>query len=177
MYEQRLKSALRQSGRLILISGTAKQEKTVLCQKVIGKDSIIDVSGAQIQSQEDFWNQIKKKIRLQLEVQVTRTVGNKANAATDISGLTDYEHARGQSVAESSNSAIMGYLIANSKVLVLDDFHYVENDLQIYIARILKTEMFNGLKAIVLSVPHRADDVIRHNPDLIGRMTVIEIAS
>ena len=62
-------------------------------------------------------------------------------------------------------------------MLVLDDFHYVENDLQIYIARILKTELFNGLKAIVLSVPHRADDVIRHNPDLIGRITVIEIAS
>lgn len=174
MYEQRLKSALRQSGRLILISGTAKQEKTVLCQKVIGKDSIIDVSGAQIQSQEDFWNQIEKKIRLQLEVQVTRTV---ANAAMDISGPTDYEHDRGQNVAESSNSAIMGYLVANNKVLVLDDFHYVENDLQIYIARILKTELFNGLKAIVLSVPHRADDVIRHNPDLIGRITVIEIAS
>ena len=157
-----------------MISGTAKQKKTVLCQKVIGKDSIIDVSGAQIQSQEDFWNQIEKKIRLQLEVQVTRTV---ANAAMDISGPTDYEHARGQNVAESSNSAIMGYLVANNKVLVLDDFHYVENDLQIYIARILKTELFNGLKAIVLSVPHRADDVIRHNPDLIGRITVIEIAS
>lgn len=157
-----------------MISGTAKQKKTVLCQKVIGKDSIIDVSGAQIQSQEDFWNQIEKKIRLQLEVQVTRTV---ANAAMDISGPTDYEHDRGQNVAESSNSAIMGYLVANNKVLVLDDFHYVENDLQIYIARILKTELFNGLKAIVLSVPHRADDVIRHNPDLIGRITVIEIAS
>lgn len=39
-----------------------------------------------------------------------------------------------------------------------------------YIARILKTELFfNGLRVIIISLPHRADDAIRHNPDLIGR--------
>ena len=192
-YEQRLKKALRSSGRLISITGASKSGKTVLCHKVIEKDSIIDVSGAQIQSQEDFWNQIAEKIRLPLEVQVTRTVGNKVNvsakaeakggipfvASADVGGQTGYEHARGQNIAEKSNrsnSAIMEYLIANNKVLVLDDFHYVENELQMYIARILKTELFNGLKAIILSLPHRADDAIRHNPDLIGRTTFIEIA-
>lgn len=59
--------------------------------------------------------------------------------------------------------------------MVLDDFHYLTDDLKMYIARVLKTELFNGLKAIIISLPHRTDDAIRHNPDLIGRTTFIEI--
>ena len=47
--------------------------------------------------------------------------------------------------------------------------------MQLYIVRILKTALFNGLKAILLSLPHRVDDAIRHNPDLIGKTTFIEI--
>ncbi|TWH48877.1 hypothetical protein [Sporomusa sp. KB1] len=192
-YELRLKKALRSPGRLISITGSSKSGKTVLCHKVIEKNSIIDLSGAQIQSQADFWNQIAEKIRLPLEVQVTQTVANKVSinartgasgkvpfvASADISGQAGYDHSTGQNIAEKeirSNTAIVEYLIANHKVLVLDDFHYLANDLQMYIARILKTELFNGLKAIIISLPHRADDAIRHNPDLIGRTSFIEIA-
>lgn len=192
-YELRLKKALRSSGRLISITGSSKAGKTVLCHKVIDKDSIIDLSGAQIQSQADFWNQIAEKIRLPLEVQITKTIGDKVSvsakvggkvkipfiASTNIGGQTGYDHSTGQNIAEKearSNSAIMEYLINNNKVLVLDDFHYIDDELQMYIARILKTELFNGLKAIIISLPHRADDAVRHNPDLIGRTTFIEIA-
>lgn len=192
-YELRLKKALRSPGRLISITGSSKSGKTVLCHKAIDKSSIIDVSGAQVQSQADFWDQIAEKIRLPLEVQITQTVANKVSvnaktgatgkipfvASADISGQVGYDRSTGQNIAEKemrSNTAIMEYLIANQKVLVLDDFHYLADDLQMYVARILKTELFNGLKAIIISLPHRADDAIRHNPDLIGRTSFIEIA-
>lgn len=71
---------------------------------------------------------------------------------------------------------IIKYLIDNNKVLVIDDFHYIEQQLQLYIARTLKTELFNGLKAVIISLPHRSDEAIICNPDLIGRTTSIEIA-
>lgn len=70
---------------------------------------------------------------------------------------------------------IIKYLIDNSKVLVLDDFHYIAADMQMYIARKLKTELFNGLKAVIVSLSHRSDEAIICNPDLIGRTTSIEI--
>ncbi|SEJ66286.1 hypothetical protein SAMN05660742_11319 [Propionispira arboris] len=192
-YEFRLKKALRSSGRLISIIGSSKTGKNILCHKVIEKSSIIDLSGAQIQTQADFWNQIVEKIRLPIEDQITKSVGNKANvsikggskamipfiASADIGGQAGYDYATGQNIAEKesrSNSAIMEYLINNNKVLVLDDFYYINDELQMYIARILKTELFNGLKAIIISLPHRADDAVRHNPDFIGRTTFIEIA-
>jgi hypothetical protein len=192
-YEFRLKRALRSSGRLISITGSSKMGKNILCHNVIDKNSIIELSGAQIQTQVDFWNQIAEKIRLPLKVKITKSVGNKANvsakdggkakipfiASADIGGQAGYDYSTGQNIAEKescSNNAMMEYLINNNKVLVLADFHYIDDELQMYIARILKTELFNGLKAIIISLPHRADDAVRHNPDLIGRTTFIEIA-
>lgn len=44
-----------------------------------------------------------------------------------------------------------------------------------YIARTLKTELFNGLKAVIISLPHRSEEAIIFNPDLIGRTISIEI--
>lgn len=75
------------------------------------------------------------------------------------------------------NSLIMQILIKGGYVLVIDDFHYIDLQVQKYIARTLKAELFYGLKAIVLSLPHRSDDAIRRNPDLIGRTTFIELAA
>ena len=62
-YEFRLKKALRSAGRLISITGTSKSGKTVLCHKIVDSDLLIDISGAQITSKEDLWNQIAEKIR------------------------------------------------------------------------------------------------------------------
>ena len=70
----------------------------------------------------------------------------------------------------------MKYVIEQEKILVIDDFHYIPSEIQQYIARTLKSELFDGLKAVLLTLPHRSDDAIRLNADLIGRTTVIEIA-
>jgi hypothetical protein len=157
-YEFRLKKALRSSGRLVSITGTSKSGKTVLCHKVIDKDDIIDLSGAQIQSQADFWNQLAEKIRLPIEVQTTKLVSNKTNltvnaqakgtipfiASGNLGGQVGQEHMTGENVAEKemrSNSAIMEYMISNKKILLIDDFHYVEDSLQMYIARVFKNRI------------------------------------
>lgn len=193
-YESKLKKALHSSGRLISITGASKTGKTVLCHKVIDKDMIIDLSGAQIQTQDNFWEQIAEKISFPVEIQTTTIKQNKTNvstaingkismpfiASTQLNGQIGTDNTTGKNIAIKeirNNTAIMNYIIENKKVLVIDDFHYINDDLQLYIARILKTALFNGLKAILLSLPHRADDAIRHNPDLIGRTTFIEIES
>ena len=191
-YEAKLKKALRSSGRLISITGASKTGKTVLCHKVVEQERIIDLSGAQIQSKEDFWNQIAEKIHFPLEIQMTTIEQNKLGvsisaggkgkipflASAQASGQISADNSTGKNIAVKevrSSNAMINYMIINNKVLVIDDFHYINDELQLYIARILKTALFNGLKAILLSLPHRADDAIRHNPDLIGRTSFIEI--
>lgn len=59
--------------------------------------------------------------------------------------------------------------------MVLDDFHYAPVDVQYDIACQLKEVIRLGFKAVIISLPYRSDDAIRLNPDLTGRLSVIEI--
>lgn len=193
-YESKLKRALRSPGRLISITGPSKTGKTVLCHSVIDEDKIIDLSGAQIQTKDDFWNQIAEKISIPSKVQTTTTLQDstsrtlQGNASLKLpftaSGALNLQggksHTSGINIAEKeilSTNTITSYLIKHNKVLVIDDFHYIADELQLYIARILKDALFKGLKAILLSLPHRADDAVKHNPDLVGRTTFISIGA
>lgn len=73
---------------------------------------------------------------------------------------------------------IMGASKSDKTVLchkVVERERYISLSGSQYIARTIKTELFNGLKAIILTLPHRSDDIICMNPDLIGRTTLIDM--
>ena len=57
----------------------------------------------------------------------------------------------------------------------MDDFHYASSEIQYDIACQLKEVIRMGFKAVIISLPYRSDDAIRLNPDLTGRISVIEI--
>ena len=63
-YETKLKRALQKVGSLIVISGGSKTGKTVLYRKVVPEDKLVELSGAQINSVEDFWQQIAENLRI-----------------------------------------------------------------------------------------------------------------
>ena len=191
-YESKLQRALDNTGTLISITGASKVGKTVLCNKVVGPDRIINISGAQLQSQGSFWEQIYEKLDIPVEYQSGESDGMTSGisgsgsgnisvpliASVDMEGGASISRTRGKNVSYKkarNNSLVMKSIIENDMVLVIDDFHYIKTEVQTYIARTLKTELFNGLKAILMSLPHRSDDVIRRNPDLIGRTAFIEI--
>ena len=60
-YEERLKQALSVSGYLTLISGPSKIGKTVLCEKVIGLDHLVEISGSDMLEPSGLWTQIGMK--------------------------------------------------------------------------------------------------------------------
>ena len=189
--DDRLKRALAMRGNLIFVSGASKSGKTVLCHKVIAEDAYVALSGNQISSKADFWNHIAEQLPLYDNV-VTTTKEQQGNNQQKQAQLglnfgvatigVSVHNNRGQNVdqqlamtASRTERQIIKYLIENNKVLVIDDFHYVAKEMQLYIARTLKTELFNGLKAVIISLPHRSDEAIICNPDLIGRTTSLEI--
>lgn len=190
-YEKRMKRAIRTPGNLVVVSGASKSGKTVLCHRVVADREIVDLSGSQIREADDFWEQIAEKLEVPTEIQITESQGESARTSTkgegkvslgisgSLSRQAEKAHTTGNSIAKKSvrnNTQMMRSLIQEGKVLVIDDFHYIEPEVQQYIARTLKTEPFHGLKAVILTLPHRSDDAIRLNPDLIGRATVIDIA-
>lgn len=190
-YTEQLQKALLNPGTLIAITGASKSGKTVLCHKAI-RNTIIDLSASQIESKEDFWNQIGEQLELLDEVQIKTSQSENDVEKTQITGELsikiaklnistgkDNTGSKGNEISHRilrSQSSMMKYIIDNDFVLVIDDFHYASEDIQLYIARTIKTYLINGLKVIILSLPHRADDAIRLNPDLIGRTSFIEIA-
>lgn len=190
-YTEQLQKALLNPGTLIAITGASKSGKTVLCHKAIS-NTIIDLSASQIESREDFWNQIGEQLELPDEVQIKTSQSENDVEKTQITGELsikiakinisagkDNTGSKGNEISHRilrSQSSMMKYIIDNDFVLVIDDFHYASEDIQLYIARTIKTYLINGLKVIILSLPHRADDAIRLNPDLIGRTSFIEIA-
>ncbi len=195
--DAKFKKALAMKGNLIFVVGASKSGKTVLCHSVISKDKIINLSGSQIVTRKDFWDHIAEQIPLSDEVTVSNATSRADStestdgftAGVNVLGLTVGANVGSNSLFTSNSQSqvtttnvrterqITKYLIDNSKVLVIDDFHYIAKDVQLYIARILKTELFNGLNAVIVSLPHRSDEAITLNSDLTGRTTTIEIPS
>lgn len=191
-YETKLKRALQKEGSLIAISGSSKIGKTVLYRKVVPEDKLVELSGAQINSVEDFWQQIAENLHIPNELSMAYSTqenkGHKATAAgktpflslltASIAGEISKNTSKGENITQKiirNNTFILKALIEGSFVLVIDDFHYINHDTQLYLSRILKAELFNGLKVILLTLPHRADDAIKRNPDLIGRTVFINL--
>lgn len=162
-YEIRLRQALKISGCLTSIVGPSKMGKSVLCERVIDFAHLVEVSGADFTNYLEFW----------------QTIG--AKAGLPMSGQYSQEQQYGEERQQKTENfmlhkdRVIEYFKEHNKVLVLDDFHYAPEESQLYIAQQLKDAIRRDFKAIVISLPHRADDAIRKNADLQGRLSLINI--
>ncbi len=166
-YELRLKQALRTAGCLTSIIGPSKMGKTILCEQVIGLDNIVEISGADFNENVDFWAIIAAKAGLPYmgEITTERSAARGNNKESD---------SKSEKYVLSKDKVIQ-YYIENEKVLVIDDFHYASPEMQMKMAQQLKDAIRRELKVVVVSLPHRADDAIRQNADLSGRLSLINI--
>lgn len=166
-YELRLKQALRTAGCLTSLIGPSKMGKTILCEKVIGFDNIVEISGADFNSDSDFWAIAAAKVGLPYTGEITTEKEIKENNSRE----SDSKKER----YVLSKDKVIQYYKENEKVLVIDDFHYASREMQMKMAQQLKDAIRRELKAVVVSLPHRADDAIRQNADLSGRLSLINI--
>lgn len=166
-YEERLQQSLAIDGYLTYIVGPSKIGKTVLCEKVIGAANMVCMSGNDFSKEKDFWSGIGKKVGISTEAAVSEE--SAAFSETEQKSITVTKN------YFVTKDKVIDYFKKNDKVLVLDDFHYAPPEIQYDIACQLKEVIRMGFKAVVVSLPYRSDDAIRLNPDLTGRILVIEI--
>lgn len=171
-YEFRLEQALKTPGYLTSIIGPSKTGKTVLCEKVIGIDNIVSITGSDFKRSTDFWSIVAIKVGLAIE-------GEYSNVSTLKESINN-ENVQIKSLKSrekyiSNKDLVIDYFKSNNLVLVLDDFHYASEELQFDIAYQLKDAIRKEFKAVIISLPHRADDAIRKNADLSGRLNLINI--
>jgi len=166
-YEVRLNQALKIAGCLTSIVGPSKMGKTVLCEKVVDFDNLVEVSGVDFKQDSDFWSVIAAKAEMPISGEFTETTTIKDT-------YSDNEFSKTERLILTKDK-IIDYFKKKGKVLVLDDFHYAPDEVQLHIAQQLKDAIRKEFKAIVVSLPHRADDAIRKNADLTGRLSLINI--
>ena len=159
-YEERLKQALSVSGYLTLISGPSKIGKTVLCEKVIGLDHLVEISGSDLLEPAALWNEIGMKAGMPKEG-TTKT----GNHTRDYMEETYY----------LTKESVLAYYKEKDLVLLMDDFHYASEEMQTFMAQQFKDAIRKGLRIIIATLPHRVDDTIRTNPDLQGRISIIDM--
>ncbi len=190
-FEQKLKDAFSIPKMVISLSGPSKTGKTVLVNKVVESDNLIPVSGASIKSADDLWG----KVLAWMEGPISRTEKTEYGGKIEVGGKAGGEAgipfvAKGKAEAEGkigaelkkSTEKVFGHGglqqvikdIAGSEYTVfIDDFHYIPEGEQEGIGRQIKEAAEAGVRICAASVPHRADDVVRSNPELRGRVVAI----
>lgn len=164
-YEFRLMQAIKVAGFLTSLVGPSKMGKTILCEKVIGFENIVEVSGADFAEDTDFWRLIAAKAGLAYEGQFASE--KKIEETSDT-------YTKKETFSLTKDKIIEFYKKENL-ILVIDDFHYAPETKRMQIAQQLKDAIRRGFKAIVVSLPHRADEAIRQNADLSGRLSLINM--
>ena len=189
--QQHLRDALDEGSMLISISGPSKSGKTVFVEHVLGKENLVLVTGAGVKSTTDLWVKVFDIIgtpiaRTTTSSQTTSgsisaTAGGEGNVLIfkgkgEMTGSLDHSREEAHSDVEAVDALqlLIRELASTDFVVFIDDFHYIDSRLQTELAHQLKEAMRNGVKFICASVPYHADDVIRSNPDLRGRIFSID---
>ncbi len=159
-YEERLEQAINTAGYLTLISGPSKIGKTVLCERVVGIDNLVEVLGSDFLNRENVWTTIGVKAGMPLSGLITTGDTEKGTIAEEYTVTRDN---------------VISFYEEHGLVLLIDDFHYAEKEVQVFLAQQLKDAIRKGLRVIISALPHRCDDAIRNNPDLQGRISIIDI--
>lgn len=173
--ERGLRSEIREGYKVICVTGPTKSGKTVLTRHVLGRERSALVNGGQVSTPEEFWNLLLQDLRLP----ETETNSDGSQTSVGIRYLVSAQAKASEGATQTFNNnnkrTILEYMRDNDLALVVDDFHYMPADVQREVVRSLKSEIFEGLVAILIAVPHRAFDAIGVEREMEGRFAHVEI--
>lgn len=191
--EESLRFGLDTPGEIVSLAGPSKSGKTVLVRKVVGEDFLIVVQGAGISSPGDLWNSVLDWMDAPSSTEESSGsssgIGGNVDAQGQI-GLPGIGEGSVKGSLKGDYSTQKKFLeqrerrglhqvvddIANSDfVILVDDFHYIDREVQADIAEAIKEAAREEVSVCVALVPHRSDDLVRANDDLRGRVRGLEI--
>lgn len=190
--EQKLRFALKTKGQIVSLSGPSKAGKTVLVEKVVGKDSLVPIVGAGVRDPAQIWTRALDWLDVPLEREGkassalmtgaragAKASGNVVVASGEASGFLETgvtkETAATEKTVRRGLEQVVEELAGTDLVVMVDDFHYMPRDVQVEVAKELKEAARREVRIVTAAVPHRADDVVRANPELRGRVTAIDV--
>jgi CBS domain-containing protein len=189
--EEQVRDYLGERHKILSLSGPTKSGKTVLLKRVV--QNPLWLSGGSIGSAEDFWTGVVDKLGVYTNESAETS---KVESAEDTMGVRGGAGIPNVAYVEGSTSGATGATEGRTRVLgrtrpamrvamaelrsafpplVVDDFHYIDPNVQLTIVRNLKELIFDGLPVIFASVPHRAFDAVRVEKEMTGRLEQLPI--
>ena len=164
--EGALRDALDTPGQVVSLSGPSKSGKTVLVEKVVGRDSLITITGASVRSPEDVWIHALDWMDIPNSTSSSENLSGKIGTSVGGSGSLQLPlvakgevtgSLTGEVGMDRSSQVLRGrrglaqvvHEIANSDfVILLDDFHYMDRSVQEDVAKGLKEAVRLGVKLL-----------------------------
>jgi hypothetical protein len=179
--ERSFARAVATPNQIVSLSGPTKTGKTVLCKRTLGERQFVWIDGGKVESAQDFWNKVAGELNIPHETEDTSHRETSVGVEGSVPLITTASGSRlhGSSTTHrrtvDSMSSAITTLLSERIMLVIDDFHYIEDSVRPIIMRNVKGAVFNGLKVILLSVTHRVFDAIKAESELTGRFTAISL--
>ena len=185
--EQRVRDYLDERGTILTVAGPTKTGKSVLLKQVV--ENPIWLEGQGITGPDALYRRIGDG----LNIYTNHTVGSEFSSETEGTAgselsipmflKVDAQGSRSASRSDMSSmsverplSMVLGKLIEAQRTLVIDDFHFVDRGVQRQLVRALKPAVLAGVPIVLVSISHRAQDVVTAEPDMTGRVTALDVA-
>jgi hypothetical protein len=197
--EQRLSAGLLNAGQICLLTGPSKTGKTSLYREVLPRikrqELVIRCSGKLTAA--EFWASALESLDFVRLSEVSNNWGLKlgakigANGEVGWSWLAKAMASIGFDVSASGDYAIKKEIVRSSLSakhlipllkempiqLVVEDFHYLENEVKVEVFQQWKAFTDEGVSVLVVSTTHHSVDIARANPDLTGRTRLIDVVN
>lgn len=193
---ERLESVKDNLCKLVTLTGQTKSGKTVLTQMVFPSidPNVIWIDGGSITVENDIWDQVLDKLdgyhnyestsgetgSLTMTGKASGTVNALVAKGTGEVGIANSDGTSSgvkQTRNINSKSAAIKALSESNASLIIDDFHYLERDIQGSFVRAVKHLVFHGTPVVLIAIPHRRYDAIKVEREITGRLENIAMPS
>lgn len=179
--------------KLVTLTGATKSGKTVLTNRVFPREreGNIWVDGGSVTNESDFWaivlDQINgftgSEVSSGSELELGATIQTEAQGSLFVlkgkaggSAAVKSKNADGEkkTLQMSAKAAAITQLSGSDSVIIVDDFHYLDRDLQGSLVRAFKPLVFNGQAVIIIAIPHRKYDAVKVEREMTSRIEPIQ---
>lgn len=186
--EGQLRSFKANRGIALTLSGPTKSGKTVAVERVFPEGEAIWIPGSDLTSLEGVWRRVIDFFGLFEEVQSMSGTSGREAAKGGVSLGVPFAGISGELSSEGSSSSQITLgatrpiaavarqaLIDTGVPVVIDDFHYVPDELKIHLVRAIKG-LITAVPVVMIAVPSDAFRAVREEPDMGGRVWQQEIS-
>ncbi|WP_312144176.1 hypothetical protein [Brevundimonas sp.] len=190
--ERALKKALSQPNIIVSVTGSTKSGKTVLCRNVLSDREYIWIDGGEVRAEADLWSKVITELKAPLEFKDIERDDTGSNVGGGIEGQAGLlgTGAKFKLTAGGSQLRVSGVesvvkvdamktaldaMTSENITLVIDDFHYIPEQVRAEIIKAVKGSVFRGLPVVLLSTPHRAFDAIKAESEITGRFKHVAV--